>query len=221
MKEYFETLKSVALFEKIAETDFVHMLNCLDARLAVYEKDNIIFLTDDTISQVGIILSGKVQIIKEDYLGNRTILAELSVANVFGETFACAGVSRSPVTVLAVTGCKVLFINYRKIVTTCSSACVFHTRLIENMLKLLANKNLMLNQKIQFISKRTTRERLMAYFAVQMEKAKSNRFTIAFARHELADYLCVDRSAMSRELSKMRVEGILNFKGNRFEVFEV
>lgn len=220
MKKYFDILKSVALFEKISETDLEHMLNCLNAKLSVYEKDNIIFLTGDNISQVGIILSGNVQVIKEDFLGNRTILTELSVGDIFGETFACAGIIKSPVTVLAVTGCEVLFIDYKKIITTCSSICIFHTRLIENMLKLLANKNLMLNQKIEFISKRTTREKLMFYFTVQMEKSKSNSFTIPFTRHELADFLCVDRSSMSRELCRMRDEGMLKFKGNQFEILK-
>lgn len=218
MKKYFEMLKSVAMFGTISENDLEHMLDCLNAKLYAYKKGSTILLTDDDISGVGVILSGNIQVIKEDFLGNRTILTELSDGDIFGETFACAGITKSPVTVLAVSGSEVLFIDYKKIVTTCSSACVFHTRLIENMLNLIANKNLMLNQKIDFISKRTIREKLMSYFAVQMERAKSNRFSISFTRHELADYLCVDRSSMSRELCKMRDEGLLTFKGNQFEI---
>jgi len=220
VKNLFEILKTVALFERISESDLEHMLKCLDSKQSAYEKNDIIFLTDDPISQIGIILSGNVQIIKEDYLGNSTILTELSVGDIFGETIACAGVIKSPVTVLAITQCEVLFIDYKKVVTTCSTACIFHTRLIENMLKLLASKNLMLNQKIELISKRTTREKLISYFALQTKQSKRNTFTIPFTRHELADYLCVDRSAMSRELSKMRDEGILNFKGNQFEMLQ-
>jgi len=220
LKKYFDLLKSLDLFERISDIDLENMLNCLDAKLCVYEKDNMIFLTGDAISKVGIVLSGSVQVIKEDFLGNRTVLVQLSSGDIFGETFACAGVTKSPVTVLAVTGCEVLLVDYKKIITTCSSACIFHTRLIENMLKLLAKKNLMLNQKIELISKRTTREKLMSYFTIQMDKSKSNRFITSFTRHELADFLCVDRSAMSRELSKMRDEGLLTFKGNQFEILQ-
>lgn len=218
MKKYYNVIKTIALFEKIEGKDLDNILLCLNSKIETYEKNSMLFLTDDIISQVGIVLSGSVQIIKEDYLGNRTILAELSGGELFGEAFACAGIEKSPVTVLTVTGCEVLFIDYKKIVTACSSACIFHTRLIENMLKLLANKNLMLNQKIEVISKRTIREKLLSYFSVQMQKSKSNRFTIPFTRYELADFLCVDRSAMSRELCKMRDEGLIDFKGNSFKL---
>lgn len=218
MKKYFEVLQSVVLFENIDPDDYEKMLGCLNAQFSLYKKDSIIFLTEDTISSLGIVLSGAVQVVKEDYLGNRTILTELTAGEIFGEVFACAGVTKSPVTVLTVTGCEVLFIDYKKVITTCSSGCVFHARLIENMLKLLAGKNLMLNQKIEFLSKRTTREKLLSYFSVQRERAESDSFTIPFTRHELADFLCVDRSALSRELGKMRDEGLLAFKGNFFEL---
>jgi CRP-like cAMP-binding protein len=128
----------------------------------------------------------------------------------------CAGIDRSPVTVQAAEDVEILFIDYKKIITTCPSACPFHARLIENMLKLVAKKNLMLNQKLEILSKRTTREKLLCFFDTQ--RGSSQRFTIPFNREELARYLCVDRSAMSNELCKMRDDGIIRFRKNVFDV---
>lgn len=220
MKKYLEVLKTCMLFTDISEDDILKIVICLNSRVKKYKKDSAIMLADDMISSVGIVLSGSVQIIKEDYLGNKNILTELSASEIFAETFTCAGIKKSPVTVLSATGCEILFVDYRKIITVCPSSCEFHTRLIANMLRLIANKNLMLNQKIEFMSKRTTREKLLSYLAAQAEKSKCKSFTIPFSRAEMADFLCVDRSAMSRELCRLRNEGLLRFKGNEFKILE-
>jgi CRP-like cAMP-binding protein len=216
MKKIFESVKGNQLFHGIAFSDFEGMLSCLSAKTKDYKKGGIILLSGDTVDFVGLILSGSVKVIKEDLDGNITILTELSVSEVFGEVFACAGTPQSPVTVQAAEDAEILFIDYRKIVTSCSSACPFHARLIENMLKLLAHKNLMLNQKIEILSKRTTKEKLMCFFDYHRGAAK--KFTLPFNREELAHYLCVDRSAMSNELCKMRDEGLIRFKRNEFEI---
>ena len=216
MKKIFETIKNNPLFQGIAFSDFERMFSCLSAKTACYKKGNVILLSGDAVNFVGLILSGGVKIIKEDDNGNYTILTELSISEMFGEVFACAGISQSPVTIQATDDVEILFIDYKKIITSCSSVCPFHTRLIGNMLKLIAQKNLMLNQKIDMLSKRTTREKLLCFFDFQRGAAK--KFTIPFNREELARYLCVDRSAMSNELCKMRDEGLINFQKNRFEV---
>lgn len=155
---------------------------------------------------------------REDIFGNRAILTALMPGQLFGETFACAGVEILPVSVIAVSDCKILLLDYRRIITTCPTACVFHSRLIENMLKILAGKNLVLNQKIEALSARTTREKLLAYLVAQAGVAGSRRFTIPSTRQELADYLSVDRSAMSREMGIMQKEGMIRFKKNCFEL---
>ena len=216
MKKIFETAKNNPLFQRIAYSDFELMYGCLSARTASYKKDDVILLSGDTVNFVGLILSGSVRIIKEDVDGNIAILAELSVSDTFGEVFACAGVSQSPVTIQAAENSEVLFFDYKKIITSCSSACPFHARLIENMLKLVAQKNLLLNQKIEILSKRTTREKLLCFFDIQRGAAK--KFTIPFNREELAHYICADRSAMSNELCKMRDEGLIRFKKSTFEI---
>ena len=216
MKKIFEKVKSNPLFQGIAFSDFERMLSCLSARTVTFNKDDMILLSGDTVNFVGLILSGGVKIIKEDLDGNITILTELSVSEIFGEVFACAGIGHSPVSVQASEDAEILFIGYKNIITSCAASCPFHTRLIENMLKLLAHKNLMLNRKIEILSKRTTREKLLCFFDYQRGAAK--KFTIPFNREELAHYLCVDRSAMSNELCKMRDDGLIRFNRNEFEI---
>jgi CRP-like cAMP-binding protein len=216
MKKHFELVKSNPLFKGIAFSDFDRMLACISADTAKYQKKEIILLSGDAVDFVGLVLSGSVQIIKEDIDGRITILTELGVSELFGEAFACAEIAQSPVTVQAVEDTEVLLINYKRIITSCASACPFHTKLIENMLRLIAQKNLMLNQKIEILSKRTTREKLLAFFEIQRGPAR--KFTIAYNREELAHYLCIDRSAMSGELCKMRDEGLIRFQKNSFEI---
>jgi len=216
MNRVFDTAKDNPLFQGIAFTDFEQMYGCLSARTALYKKGDIILLAGNTVNFVGMVLSGNVKIIKEDRDGRIAILAELAVSDTFGEAFACAGISQSPVTIQASDNAEILFIDYKKIITSCTSACPFHARLIENMLKLTALKNLALTQKIEMLSKRTTREKLLYFFDMQRGAAK--KFTIPFNREEMAHYLCVDRSAMSNELCKMRDEGLISFQKNSFEI---
>lgn len=211
-------LGKVPLFGGISELEISEMLDCLGSRLVHYDRDNIIFLAGDRVSSVGIITDGSVRVVREDIFGNRAILAKLFAGELFGETFACAKVDRLPVSVIAASDCEVLLIDYRRIVMRCHSSCVFHGRLIENMLGILAEKNLMLNQKIEALSARTTRGKLLAFLASQAQIAGSNAFCIPFDRQELADFLSVDRSAMSAELGRMRAEGLIHFHKNYFEL---
>ena len=218
MKKIFETVKNNPLFNGIAVSDFEKMITCLSAKAKSYEKDEVILLSGDAVTFVGIILSGSVKIIKEDMDGRITILTELGVSELFAEVFACAGIDRSPVTVQAAENSEIFFIDYKKIITACASSCLFHTKLIENMLGLIAAKNLMLNSKIEILSKRTTREKLLTFF--DMQRGVATKFIIPYNREELANYLCVDRSAMSIELGKMKKEGLINYNKNQFELLK-
>ena len=211
------TLKNAPLFQGIAFGDLERMCDCMSAEATDFKKEEVILLSGDTINNVGLIVSGRVRIVKEDINGHSSILAELTAPELFGEVFACAGITQSPVTVQAAEDSAILFINYKKIITTCASACSFHARLIENMLKLVAEKNLALSQKIEILSKRTTREKLMCYF--DSYRGAEKKFAIPFNREGLARYLCVDRSGMSNELCKMRDEGLIKFRKNEFEIF--
>ncbi len=216
MKNKLSTLKKSPLFNQIAEIELETMLTCLSVQEKTFPKNTFIFTTEDKVSTVGIVLTGSVHIIKEDFWGNRTIIAKIEAGDIFAETFSCAQVKRLPISVMAAEKSEIMFIDYKKIISTCSSACIFHTRLIQNMLTIIANKNIMLTQKIEYMSKRTTREKLLSYLSAQAQMANSNSFAIPFNRQELADYLSVDRSAMSNELCKLRDEGILLFERNHF-----
>lgn len=218
MMDFKEILTKSSLFHKIDPKDIPLLLECLSARIKQYAKNEMIFMAGEEARSVGIICSGNVRIINEDFFGNRIILANLGEGELFGEAFACSKTEKLPVSAIAVTAGTIMFIDYRKIIHTCSSSCVFHSKLIENMLFVLAEKNIMLNRKVQVLSKRTTREKLIAYLSFCAQKSGKRSFTIPFNRQELADYLCVDRSAMSSELGRLRDEGVLRFDKNRFEL---
>lgn len=216
MEEIFEILSQCLLFSGISREDLSGMLQCLGARSVSYEKGRTVFLEGDPALWVGVVLTGEVQILREDLDGNRSILAAAGPGQLFGEVFACAQLDRLPVTVIASADSRILQLACRRIIETCSQSCIFHSQLIHNLLKIVARKNLMLNQKIDFISRRTTREKLMAYLTAQAKAADSRIFSIPYNRQELADYLGVERSAMSAELGKLKKEGTIDFHRNHF-----
>lgn len=218
MEKYLEILKPCPLFAGIDECELQTLLGCLSAIERSYEKNDFIFMADDIVTVIGVVLSGSVHIIQEDFWGNRTILARIESGDLFGEAFSCAETEKLPVSVFAAEASGILLIDYHKIITACSSACTFHTGLIKNMLRILARKNVMLTQKIEFITQRTTRGKLLSYLSAQARQAGRGSFEIPFDRQQLAEYLSVDRSAMSNELSKMRDDGILKFHRNHFEL---
>ncbi len=218
MKKYLQLLKSTQIFDNIAIEQLDTLLSCLGAKTQLYKKNDIILLSDSQVSSVGIIVAGSAQIVKEDAMGNRTIMSELCEGDIFGEAFACANINRIPVTVLATTGCEIVYIQINRIVTSCSSSCSFHATLIKNLLQLIAQKNIFLNNRIEILSQRSTREKLIVYFSMQIKKSGNCRFKIPFSRDELADFLCVNRSALSRELGSMRDEGLLDFNKNEFVI---
>ncbi len=218
MTNHLEVLKSAELFKGIAEADLRPLLSCLSAKTVRCEKNRIVFMSGEDIKSFGIVIEGQVQVYQEDYYGNKSILANLGPGHLFGESFACAEIQTLPVSVLATTESELLFIDCRRLSEPCTHACAFHSRLIRNLLNIIALKNISLTQKIEFTSKRSTREKLLAYLDIQSKKQGRRAFAVPFNRQELADYLCVDRSAMSNELSKLRDEGVLRFHKNQFEM---
>ncbi|NLT13825.1 MAG: Crp/Fnr family transcriptional regulator [Clostridiales bacterium] len=218
MTKYLPVLKKCPLFVGIEDKDIDQILPCLSATVRQAEKNTFILSADDSVSYVGLILTGSVHVIKEDFWGRKDILSQLGPAELFAESFSCAHTVHIPVSVLAVEQTEIMLIDCRKIIKTCSAACLFHNQLISNMLEIIANKNIMLMQKIEQLSKRTTREKVLAYLSAEAQKSGKNYFDIPFSRQEMADYLSVDRSAMSSELSKMRDEGLIDFERNHFKL---
>ena len=220
MEKYFDMLYSAALFAGIEKNKLPSMLSCLDARVRGFGKNELVFMEGQPANEVGLVLMGEAHVTREDVFGNRTILTHLGRGDLFGEAYACAKMKRLPVTVCAVTESEIMFIDCKRILTTCTSACVFHTRLIENLMSVLAGKNILLMRKIEHISRRTTRDKLYSYLAEQARVSGSRDFKVPFNRQEMADYLCVERSAMSSELGRMRDEGMIEFEKNRFRLLE-
>ena len=218
MEKLFEVLNSCPLFDGVAEGDLEAMLGCLGARKYTARKGQIIFHEGDPAIFVGIVLCGAIRVIREDYYGNRSIVAHMEPGEVFGESFACAGVKSLPVSVVAEEDCQYLLIDCHRITVSCTNACAFHSRMIYNLLRLVAGKNLLFNQKLEITSKRTTREKLMAYLLNQAKLQGKEEFTIPYDRQALADYLEVDRSGLSAEIGKLRKEGKLFCEKNRFRL---
>lgn len=218
MNLHYETLKRSPLFDQIGQENLTAMLGCLNTREMHYQKGETVFAEGEPATQIGIVCKGEVQIERMDYYGNRTIVSRASCGDLFGETFACAGIAQLPVSVIATEDTAVLLFDCRRITQSCCNACAFHQQMIYNLLKITAQKSLRLHQRAEIISQRTTRDKLLAYLERQAKEAGKNRFTVPFDRQALADYLEVDRSGLSAEISKLRKEGILRCTKSEFEL---
>lgn len=220
MKEYKEIYRQISLFDGIERNDLNKMLSCLDVHIRKYRRGEMIFQEGDSARYIGIVLTGTVQIVRDDYYGNRSIIATIYPTQLFAEAFPCANVSILPIGVYANRDTAVMLLDSKKILKTCSNACQFHHSLIYNLLQNVAKKNLLLNQKIQFTSKKTTKEKLMAFLMAQAKEKGSHEFTIDYDRQTLADYLGVERSAMCAELGKLRDEGYLQVDKKHFRILK-
>ncbi len=216
MQKYFETLSKCSLFHGINPSDMESMLGCLGGKIIAISKRDPIFLEGDPANLVGVVLSGIMQSVQEDYYGNRSVLSILQPGDSFGEAFSCASLESMPISVIAQKDSEVLLLNCKRILSTCTQACHFHRLLINNLIKELANKNLSLSKKIRYMSKKNTKSKLMAYLSDQAKTQGSAEFVIPCDRQTLADYLGVERSAMSAEISKLKKSGYIDTKGSWF-----
>jgi CRP-like cAMP-binding protein len=215
---FFSFLKKSALFHGVSEEELGSLIKCLGCTFKTYKKDEVIYLAGDFVREIGIVVSGRTHIVKDDAWGNSNIIAEITDGEMFAEAFVCGGVGVLPVSVIAVLDTEVMFIDFQRAVTTCTSACVFHALLIRNMMGIFARKNIMLAGKMEHIVKRTTKEKLLSYLSEQSKLRGSNSFVIPFDRQGLADFLSVERSALSAEMSKLKANGIINYCKNHFEL---
>ena len=218
MKKYIPVLKRTKLFSGVGEEDIASLLSCLGARKKAYKKGEYILREGEHLSDIFILAEGKIHIQKDDYWGNRSILSVISVGEMFGEGYAAPESGALINDVVAVEDSTVIFFDVKRILTTCSSACRFHNMIVQNMFFAVSDKNRKLVQKLGHMSGRTTRAKLISYLSEEAKRQGSSAFTVPFNRQQLADYLCVDRSAMSNELCKMRDEGLIRFEKSRFEL---
>ncbi len=211
-------LAQTPLFRGSTPEEVASMLACLGAVQRAYQKGAVIYCAGDTVQSMGLILSGSVHIESGDVWGNRSILDQAGPGQVFAETYACLPDEPLMVSVTAAADTQVLFLQTSRVLQTCTSACAHHVRLIRNLLAISAQKNLILSRRIFHTSPKTIRGRLLSYLSFQSLRQGSRSFTIPFNRQQLADYLSVDRSALSNELGNMQREGLIAFHKNSFEL---
>lgn len=218
MEKYFKILRECPLFNNIEDENLMIMLKCLGARVEVFDRKYTIMAEGNPAKFIGVVLSGSAQIIQIDYYGNRSILSNIEPSEVFADAFACSAIDSLPVTIIANEPSEIMLIDCNHILHTCANNCGFHNQLIFNLMQVLAKKVIMFHQKIEIISKRSTREKLLTYLMLYAKKLNRNSFDIPFDRQELADYLEVDRSGLSAEISKLRQEGILESHKKHFKL---
>ena len=206
------------LFHGIKQDELNAMLSCIGYHIGTFKKGDIVAFEGDNLKHIGIVMKGSVDMVKEDLWGNKTMLLRMGKDELFGETFACGSDSLSVVTFLVSEDAKILFMPFDRVMHSCTMACQFHHRLIENMVKIIADKNRDLMRKIDVVSKRTIREKLLAYLSIQAQVQNARYFEIPLGRVELAEYLCVDRSALTRELAKMKEDGLIDYDKKCFRI---
>ena len=209
---------SSPLFQGIRKEEFGAMLDCIGYHIGTFQKGEIIAFEGENIKHVGIVLEGAVDMIKEDLWGNKTMLVRMRKDDLFGETFACGEDTLSVVTFVIAEDARILFLPFNRVMRSCTRACRFHHQLIENMVHVIANKNRDLMRKVEVISKRTLREKILAYLSIQSQIQNTRYVEIPLGRIEWAEYLCADRSALTRELAKMKSEGLIDFDRNCFRI---
>lgn len=218
MTENIDVIKNSLLFDGVAEENIAPMLKCLSARLRNYAKNDFIMHSGERTDSIGMVLSGSVLVMREDYMGNRGIIANVASGGIFAESWACTQGAALDVSVAAAEPALIMFLDIQRVLSVCTSACEFHLRIVRNLISVLAEKNLNFSGKLTHIACRSIRGKVLSYLHSLAKYGGADEFDIPFNRQELADYLFVDRSALSAELAKMRAEGILEFRKNRFKL---
>ena len=218
MKQYIPVLRKTKMFSGVGDEEIESMLSCLNARVQHYKKGEYVLRTGGHLRDILILVKGSLHIQKDDYWGNRSLLGQLGAGEMFGEAYVAPESGALMNDVVAVEDSAVMFFDLQRLLATCSSACRFHAVVVQNLFFAISEKNRKLVQKLGHMSKRSTREKLISYLSEEAKRQNSARFSIPFNRQQLADFLSVDRSAMSNELCKMRDEGLLRFDKNHFEL---
>ena len=220
MDDYLHRIKKSPLFYGINDDELYTLLKCVAAQQMIYENGEYIFRMGESVDRVMVLLSGSAVVFQETFWGEPEVLYQIEEGEAFGESYSCARTAVLPVNVVAMGECQVVFLSYQRMITFCSLACDFHTRMIHNLLRMVSERSVRLEDKLEHVSRKTTRDKLLSYLSKEAMVQGSKSFDIPHNRQELAQYLCVDRSAMSSELGKMKKEGILDFQKNHFTLFD-
>ena len=216
MKEILKSTQGYELFAGMSLEETNRMLECLDAHVISRDKGAAIFVEGSHATRFGVVLSGSLVVVKDGLDGKRSIIKRIGEKELVAAAQTFSGVKTMRVRVEADAPCKVLILNAERVGAPCCNACAFHTRLVRNVMRILAAKTLELNAKIEILSHRTTEERLLAYLHSFADKCGKSEFDIPFDRQQLADFLCVERSALSAEISCLANKGVLSSRKNHF-----
>lgn len=218
--EKINFLEKLPIFSDLQKEEIISVLNFFNYYEQSFKKNDFLFEFEKDISQIGIILSGEINIIKEDFWGNRNILNKFKPGEIFGEVFAISKVSSNNIMVEASQNCDILFLDLKNFSIDNKNNPVEVSKFLSNIFKISLKKNIMFTEKLEYISKKSIRKKLLSYLSAEAQKNKTNTFIIKFNRQELADYLFVERSALSRELSSMQKDGLINYKKNLFTLIK-
>ena len=213
-------LSNTTLFRGLQTDEIRSVLTCMNAREKSYRKGEVLCRAGESVSSMGMILSGSVNIVVNYYWGGSNIFGHIGPGELFAESYAAIPGRELLVDVIADEPTEVLFLPFLRLTETCAQSCPFHNRVIHNLLQIMARKNLHLSVRMMHTASRSIRNRLLSYLSEQAVQNGSSQFTIPFSRQQLADYLGVDRSALSNELSKMQRDGLITYKRNRFALTE-
>jgi CRP-like cAMP-binding protein len=218
LEAYASTLAKVSLFAGIERTDLTTMLSCLEPKLSIYQKSDFIAIAGEKFESIGILLEGEAVVIKENAAGNRVVMDILKPGDIFGEVVVFVEDPVWPGSVVAQEASKILFIPRQKIIGQCHKMCSRHREIIRNMLKILSEKAVLLNKKVEYLTIKSMRGKIAAYLLEQYRKNGKTTFELPLNRNEMADFLNVSRPSMSREMSRMKDEGIFDFHLTTFRI---
>ena len=218
MHRYIDILKTNDLFTGICTENIGKILELFDAKITYFDEGEFIFRSNSEMNRIAVFTEGSAQIINEDFWGNSTVLAEIGTGDIFGEAHSLIPYDTPTVSVIALSPCTVIFIDIDCILTPIPEISDCQSQLRSNLMRIMARKLVTHARKIEHISRRSTRQKLLSYFSEQMSRHQSPAFDIPFTRQQLADYLSVDRSAMSSELSRMQKDGLIRYNLNHIEL---
>ncbi len=217
--EKLEFLKKLPIFFSLKDEEIISVLKFFKYYEESFKKNDFIFEIEKKIDKIGIIISGEINIIKEDFWGNRNILNKFKEGEIFGEVFALSKAS-SNIMAEASQDCKILFLDLKDFSIENKENSKEITKFLSNIFKISLKKNILFTEKLEHISKKSIREKIISYLSTEAQKNKTNSFLIKFDRQELADYLFIERSALSRELSSMKKDGLIDYKKNHFTLIK-
>ncbi len=221
MQRFLPILKKCTLFSNLTDDDILHIAQCMRLSVRSYPADSYLFLVNDTVDSVGVVLDGEVEIAKESIIGGRHIIAILQSADIFGEGIVCTSNRQSPVIVRTRTITNICYLPFERLLRTCSNSCSFHTQLIYNMMLILGEKNLHLNRKLELLTLKGMREKIATYLLMIYQQSGTLQIELPFNRNELAEYLNVSRTSMCRELRYMKEDGLIDYHMNHIKILDL